>query len=220
VTPVIPAAPSSDAVIKIKNLHVKYADKVVIENFNWTVNKGDRWALMGRNGSGKTTLFSIIFADHPQAYAHEIYLFGKRRGTGESIWDIKRRINYLGPEQISYLNASSFLMTARQYLVSQHINLNNERLTHLVTFFCANDFLQKLVKNLSSGELQLLMIVNCFLSEKELWLLDEPFQFLDDDRKQKVSQYLEKQLQKDITVIMITHYDQDRLTWTDKRMQL
>ena len=147
-------------------------------------------------------------------------MFGNRRGTGESIWDIKRRINYLGPEQISYLNPGTLSITARDYLKSVNRNLNESILNDLLQFFQAGIFIDKQVRVLSSGELQLMMIMNCFLSDKELWLLDEPFQFLDDVQKENVSRYLRLHLKEDITLVLITHYNHDLIEWTDRKMQL
>ncbi|MDZ7647358.1 MAG: ATP-binding cassette domain-containing protein [Cytophagales bacterium] len=80
------------------------------------MNRGERWALTGPNGSGKTTLFSLIYADHPMAYSEQVYLFDKRRGTGESIWDVKRRISYLEPEQVHFLDATTSLLTVYEFL--------------------------------------------------------------------------------------------------------
>ena len=57
-----------------------------------------RWALLGPNGSGKTTLLSLIAADHPQAYSNDVYLFGEKRGSGETIWEIKKHIGLVSPE--------------------------------------------------------------------------------------------------------------------------
>jgi len=211
---------SGQEVIRIKNLLLKHGDHEIFKGFNWRVNKGERWALTGRNGSGKTTLFSLIFADHPQAYAQEIYLFGRRRGSGESIWDIKKKINYLGPEQISFLNAKGIFRTALQYIKSVNTKFSDAVFQQLVSHFQAQSFIDKPVSALSSGELQLLIILNCFLSEKELWLLDEPFQFLDPDQKDRLTRYLLTHLSREITLILITHNDADLATWTDKRMQI
>ena len=209
-----------EEIIKINNLQLKYGAHEVFKNFSWNVKKGDRWAVLGRNGAGKTTLFSLIFADHPQAYTQEIHLFGKRRGTGESIWDIKRRINYLGPEQISYLNPKSISSSAREYVKNANAAAKNNHFEALIKYFEADQFIDKGVNALSSGELQMMMIIHCFLSEKELWLLDEPFQFLDDAKKRKVSHYLRTHLKKEVTLILITHYDHDIVEWTNQRIQL
>ena len=198
-----------DEIILIQNLKLRYGAHQIFSDFNWTVNRGDRWVLVGRNGSGKTTLFSMIFADHPMAYTQEIFLFGKRRGTGESIWDIKRRINYLGPEQMSYLNMNGAFFSAREYVKSINQNLNSVSLENLVEYFKAQDFIDKPLRFLSSGELQLVLIINCFLSEKELLLLDEPFRFLDAVQKERVTQYILSHLKADTTLILITHYKDD-----------
>lgn len=206
--------------IRIHNLNLSYGGHVIFNNFDWVVRKGERWALTGRNGAGKTTLFSLIFADHPQAYAQEIYLFGRRRGSGDSIWDIKKRINYLGPEQANFLDVSVLNLPARHYIESFISGSDNGRLQHLVHYFDVGGFIDKRINTLSSGELQLLMVFVCFLSDKELWLLDEPFQFLDPGMKSKLTAYLSTHLNNDVTLILITHNDDDLALWTDRRMQL
>ena len=207
-------------IIRIDNLNLKYGSYVVFKDFNWLVHQGERWALTGRNGAGKTTLFSLIFADHPQAYAQKIYLFGRQRGTGESIWDIKNRINYLGPEQVTFLDSRKTMLTVRDYVESMSTDVNVASFEVLIQYFDAGVMVNKIVNTLSSGELQLLMIIICFLSEKELWLLDEPFQFLDRPRKERLKTYLSAHLRKEITLILIAHNDDDLAEWTDRRMRL
>jgi molybdate transport system ATP-binding protein len=202
-------------VVEIKDLRIKYQDHVVLKEFNWTVHQGERWALTGRNGSGKTTLFSMIFADHPLAYTQQIWLFGRRRGSGESIWEIKNRIAYVGPELVSYLAPKSIGLSARDYIKSINNKLNAGILDTLIDHFGAQTFIDKPVRTLSSGELQLMLIINCFLTEKELLLLDEPFQFLDSRQKQNLSRYLQIHLHSDTTLILITHYADDLAEWTN-----
>ena len=89
---------NTETIFKIVNGNITYGDKIIFKNINWTIKTGEKWILKGKNGSGKSSLLGLIFADHPQAYKNEIYLFGKKRGTGESIWDIKAKIGYLSPE--------------------------------------------------------------------------------------------------------------------------
>ena len=213
---VSPGPPKSGTpVIDIRNLRIQYREHVVLDNFSWTVNQGERWALIGRNGMGKTTLFSMIFADHPLAYSQEIYLFGRRRGTGESIWDIKRRIAYMGPELVSYLSPKSIGLSARDYIRSVNRKLDENSLNSLITHFNAEDFVDKPVRFLSSGQLQIMLIMNCFLTEKELLLLDEPFQFLDARQRARLNSYLHTHLHPVTTLILITHYADDLSEWTN-----
>jgi molybdate transport system ATP-binding protein len=205
---------ASRPIVIMKNLKIQYGETIIINDFNWTVRQGDRWALIGKNGSGKTTLFSLIFADHPMAYAQEIYLFGKRRGTGESIWDIKKRISYLGPELINYVNPKNCLLTGNEYIRSVTDKLSEKRLNDLILYFKMTQFIDKPVKHFSSGQLQLMLMIGAFLEEKELLLLDEPFQFLDSTNKELMHNYLQLHLHKDTTLILITHYQTDITAWT------
>lgn len=211
---------SGSPVAEMADVTIRYGEKEIISNLNWKIHAGERWALTGRNGSGKTTLFSLLFADHPMAYSQKVYLFGKRRGSGESIWDIKNRINYLGPELISYLNPQHITMTVTEYMQGQQKTMNVEALERVIAFFDAKSFMTKPVKHLSSGQLQLMLIMLSLLSDKELILLDEPFQFLDTTIKDRVSQYLQEHLHEDTTLVLITHYEQDITRWTKQRLHL
>ncbi|SKC53127.1 ATP-binding cassette domain-containing protein [Ohtaekwangia koreensis] len=211
---------SGTPVVEMRDVTIRYGERDIIRNLNWKIYPGERWALTGRNGSGKTTLFSLIFADHPMAYSQHVYLFGKRRGSGESIWDIKNRINYLGPELISYLNPQHITMSAQEYIVSQKQNTDRKALEDIALYFEAHSFLSKPVKNLSSGQLQLMLIMIGLLSDKELLLLDEPFQFLDTVNKERVNRYLQEHLQASTTLVLITHYEQDIARWTKQRLHL
>src|SRR5690606_20041047 len=76
----------SEIVVRLRDVHVRYGDKKVLNGVSWEVKAGEKWVLQGPNGSGKSTLLSLINADHPQAYGHDITLFGNKRGSGESIW--------------------------------------------------------------------------------------------------------------------------------------
>ncbi|MBO9701068.1 MAG: ATP-binding cassette domain-containing protein [Sporocytophaga sp.] len=84
--------------VEMNNVSVKYGDKVILDHINWKVNKGECWALLGHNGSGKSTLLSLINGDNPQAYGNDIWLFDKKKGSGESIWELKAKIGYISPE--------------------------------------------------------------------------------------------------------------------------
>lgn len=208
----------TEPVVEMRDLKIQYGKTVILKNLNWKINRGERWALTGRNGSGKTTLFSLIYADHPMAYSEQVYLFGKRRGTGESIWDIKKRINYLGPEQLHFLNHTTALLTVNEYLNSRNEAVPD--VNAVVDFFQIQKLLPKRLRQLSNGELQLVLLVSLFLDQKELLLLDEPFQFLDPVQKVRVNEYLTSHLYDGTTLILITHNEDDVEHWTKHRLKL
>jgi molybdate transport system ATP-binding protein len=208
-----------EPVLEMRDLKIQYGDQVILKNLNWKINRGERWALTGRNGSGKTTLFSLIYADHPMAYSEQVYLFGKRRGTGESIWDIKKRISYLGPEQLHFLDHSTLSLTVLNFLTGKNES-GKGNVHETIRFFNVEDLLTKKLQELSNGQLQLVLLISLFLSQKELLLLDEPFQFLDPAQKERVNEYLESHLKASVTLILITHYEKDVEKWTNQRLRL
>ena len=85
-------------VIEFRKVSIRYGERTILKDLDWTVRQGEHWSLSGQNGSGKSTLLSLVCADNPQSYACDISLFGHKRGSGESIWDIKRHIGYVSPE--------------------------------------------------------------------------------------------------------------------------
>ena len=84
--------------IELRDVTVAHGGRVILDSISWTVNRGDRWAVIGPNGSGKTTLLSLLCGDHPQAFSNDVRLFGARRGSGESIWEVKSRVGLVSPE--------------------------------------------------------------------------------------------------------------------------
>ncbi|MDF2454131.1 MAG: modF [Cytophagaceae bacterium] len=94
----VPEEEYFEAAVRMQHVTVSYGDKLILDNINWEVKRGEQWAIIGPNGAGKSTLLSLINGDNPQAYSNEIYLFDQRRGSGESIWDIKRKIGFISPE--------------------------------------------------------------------------------------------------------------------------
>src|SRR5207237_4851875 len=93
-----------EPIVELRNVTVAYGGRPALQDVSWTVRAGERWAVVGPNGSGKTTLLSLLCGDHPQAYANDVRLFGRRRGSGESIWDVKRSVGLVSPELHLYFS--------------------------------------------------------------------------------------------------------------------
>ena len=88
----------TEHIVDLNKVSIRYGERVILKELDWTVKCGEKWALSGENGAGKSTLLSLICADNPQSYACDISLFGRKRGSGESIWEIKKHIGYVSPE--------------------------------------------------------------------------------------------------------------------------
>jgi molybdate transport system ATP-binding protein len=189
----LPAPP----VIRMQAVSVTHSEMAVLRDVSWTVWGGERWALVGPNGAGKSTLLSLILGDHPQAYANNIELFGRRRGSGESIWEIKRRIGWVAPELHRYfpvevttadLVASGFFDTLGLSRACDAVQ--QARVRQWLARFELSDLAARPFRTLSKGEQRLALIARALVKSPELLVLDEPCQGLDVVHVDRVLQAL------------------------------
>ena len=83
---------------EFRKVSINHGGKAILDQLDWKIKPGERWLLKGHNGAGKSTLVSLLVGENPQAYANDMYLFDRKRGTGESIWDVKRPTGFVSPE--------------------------------------------------------------------------------------------------------------------------
>lgn len=207
----------SDEVVRMNDITIKYGEKTILSHINWTVRKGDCWALCGQNGSGKSTLLSLICADNPQAYACDISLFGRKRGSGESIWEIKRHIGYVSPEMhrsyhhnipVIQVMASGLKDTVGLYTRTNEAE--REKCRWWMRIFGIEHLETRPFLSLSSGEQRLVLVARAFVKDPQLLILDEPLHGLDNQKRALVKDIIETYSEKpNKTLIMVTHYEED-----------
>lgn len=206
-----------DTAIKLNNCNVCYGKNVILHNVSWEVKAGEKWALLGENGCGKSTLLSLVYADNPQGYHNDITLFDHRRGTGESIWDIKRRIGYISPEMHLYFNDGADLITVVASGFFDNVGCfrrpNDEQKAVAMQWlraFGIEHLAMRRFPTLSSGEQRLALIARTLLKNAPLLILDEPLHGLDMHKKQLVSQAIERIAeQPGMSLIYVTHYSHE-----------
>ena len=201
-------------IIRFKGVSVRFGNQVVLSNFSWRVREGENWALIGPNGAGKSTLLAMIAGDQPQAYANEIYLFGRRRGSGESIWEIKRHIGLVSAEihrryhrqlTVRDVVASGFVYSVGLYrrcspLQHRHITVSLQRL--------GLDHLQaRPLSALSYGQQRLVLVARAMVKTPALLILDEPCQGLDPVQRQRLLAAIDQIGQnRTAQILYVTHY--------------
>ena len=179
--------------IDIRNACVRYGDHSVFQNLSWKFMPDQNWAVVGPNGAGKSTLLRLISADHPQAYANQIYLFGRRRGTGESIWEIKQRMGIISSEfQIRYrkpLRALEVILSGFFDSVGLYRRATNDQRA------TARQWSQQLdlsaledrrFDHLSYGEQRMTLLARAMVKSPDLLILDEPCQGLDPSNRKRI----------------------------------
>ena len=205
------------AVVRLRNVTIRFGERVILDSLNWTVREGEHWALTGANGSGKSTLLCLINADNPQAYAHDIELFGRTRGTGETIWDIKRKIGFVSPELHRAFRQDA---TALNIVTSGHFDTEglfrkpSEEQKAIarqwMEEFGIGDLAERPFLRLSSGEQRLCLVARAFVKDPPLYILDEPLQGLDEPQRKHVKALLDRYCgAPGKTLVMVTHYPEE-----------
>ena len=205
---------SSKQMVKMVDVNISYGDKQVLKNINWEVKAGEKWLLQGHNGSGKSTLLSLVNGDHPQSYANELYLFGNKRGSGESIWDIKQHIGLISPEFHWYFDANATVWQSIASGFYDTVGLfqqlpysKSEQVDELVEYFGLTPNKNDLLSHLPLGKQRLVLLARTIIKNPELLILDEPCQGLDQQQTQYFNQLVDELCANGITVIYVGHFE-------------
>ena len=216
--PVLPAAthstPLYERVVELRDATIGYGSRTIFEHLDWSVRSGEGWNVTGRNGSGKSTLLSLVCADNPRAYALDLTLFDRRRGTGESIWDIKRHIGYLSPEMhrafaddvaaVDVVASGLFDAVGGGRRITEELRATARP---WMAALGAEALADRSFVRLSSGEQRLVLLARAFVKDPDLLILDEPFQGLDPAVRTRAKSVVEAFCRRENkTLLFVTHY--------------
>lgn len=199
---------------ELQGIYIRYGNKEVLKDVSWKVKLGEKWLLQGPNGSGKSTLLSLINGDHPQSYGLDIHLFDKKRGSGESIWDIKEKIGIISPEMHWYFDqnatvwhtiASGFYDSIGWFIdVKFH---ESKKIEELLEFFGLTAFKNQKLQTLPLGKQRLALLARTIIKNPPLLVLDEPCQGLDTEQTKYFNDVVDELAQHGKTLIYVGHYE-------------
>lgn len=197
----------------LKKITASYNGRDVLHRVSWAVRRNEKWKLTGPNGAGKSTLLSFVNADNPQVYSNEVYLFDRKRGTGESIWEVKERIGFYSSELHRYFDKHQTAGDAIHSIVFQNPyhtrNLNPGEYIfreQLLKYLKLDVHLQKTLYELPVVTQKLVIIAGVLIKNAPLLILDEPFQGFDHSLISKINMLLKKYAENR-TIIMVSHND-------------
>ena len=199
--------------VELKNITVSYKDKQIVKNINWVIKKDEFWQLIGKNGSGKTTLLSMITGENPKGYGQELYLFGRKKGSGESIWDIKQNIGYFTPAMTDkftgYHSVENMLISGLNDSIGLYIKPTESQLRLAKEWLLLIDMWNikdNQFHDLTMGQKRLLMTARAMIKHPLLLILDEPTAGLDDASAQLFVGLVNKIAQEsEVTIIFVSH---------------
>jgi molybdate transport system ATP-binding protein len=204
---------AGSALVDMQAVNITYSGIRILSQVDWTVRCGEHWAVLGPNGAGKSTLLSLLLGDNPQAYANRVTLFGRRRGTGESIWEVKRRIGWAAPE-LQLLTPAG--LSCREVVCSGFFDSvglyqrctpwQQEEASHWLERLGLSGLSQAPFGALSEGQQRLVLVARAAVKRPALLVLDEPCQGLDAERRDLVLDAVDgigRSL--DSSIIYVTH---------------
>ncbi|MBT8183641.1 MAG: ATP-binding cassette domain-containing protein, partial [Eudoraea sp.] len=210
---------NDEVLIRLINVSVNYGSKSILHNINWVIKRKEFWQLKGINGSGKTTLLSMITGDNPKGYGQELFLFGRKKGSGESVWEIKTKIGYFTPAMIDrfkgYHSLENMLISGLMdsiglYVQPSEIQIRAARQWLLVIGM--EKLRQTYFHDLTMGQQRLIMCIRAMIKHPLLLILDEPTAGLDDNSAALFVALVNKfARESDTTIIFVSHREEPGL---------
>lgn len=209
--------PAFGHIVAMKDVRIKYGEKLILDNINWTIKQGERWALLGPNGAGKSTLLSLINADNPQAFANHIILFDRKKGSGESIWDIKQKIGFFSPELYQYFPLETSCLQAVESGFYDTIGLfrrsDPQRVDialQWMEMLGIAHLSRKALRQVSPVNQRLCLLARAFVKAPPLLILDEPCQGFNGEQLARFKTLVDAICaESNTTLIYVTHYKEE-----------
>lgn len=225
----LPFHPASfQRIASFSHVSIRYGERAILQDLTWEVRQGERWRVKGPNGAGKSTLFSLLNADIPQAYGQDIVLFDRKRGSGESIWDIKQLIGYYSPElqyyfkhDLSVFQVVATGLTDRVYVQRDVTAQEAECISWHLAYAGLGNKANTAFQTLGKSHQNLVLFLRALIKNPPLLLLDEPFLSLHTEDKVLCKQLLRHYLeQANCTLLIISHHDEEIRGITAKTLEL
>lgn len=215
-------------IVYMQNVNIAYSNNMILSNVDWDVKPGEKWALLGHNGAGKSTLLSLINGDNPQAYANNIVLFDRKRGSGESIWDIKKKIGFVSPELHQYFptdNSCLQVIESGYYDTLGLFRPSNSKLADTALRWMKaleiDRYARVLLKNIPASAQRLCLLARALIKNPPLLIFDEPCQGMDAHQVEHFKTLVDTICSlSDVTLIYVTHYQHEIPDSIDKVLKL
>ena len=218
--PLIPIPQVAALLVQFRNVSISYGDKPVLNNISWELKSGEFWQLSGPNGSGKTTMLSLITGENPKAYGQDISLFGRKKGSGESVWDIKEKLGYFTPAMVDrfrgYHSLENMLISGLHDSIGLYVQptkAEQQLAKSWLQFLGMKDMAKQYFHELSLGQQRLIMCVRAMIKHPPLLILDEPTAGLDDNNAAVVVDLVNRMAHSsDSCIVFVSHRQEPGLT--------
>lgn len=215
--------------IEMNNVNVGWGDHRVLVDLNWKLKKGEHWLIQGPNGSGKTTFLELITGDNMQVFCNDVRIFGNRRGSGETIWDIKKKlgiVSYRLHVEYRMLGGTSLLsviISGFRDSIGLYEAPTDWEIATAKKWLALGGFEGRESTNfgdLSYGEQRAILILRSAVKCPEVLILDEPCHGLDEKYREKILQLMELIGNGNTTTMLHVTHDPSEILQCEKHVLL
>lgn len=207
----------AEEIVRLENVTIQYGEKIVLNQVNWRIQSGEHWQLKGKNGSGKSTLISLLIGENPQAYSQDFWLFGRKRGSGESIWDIKKAIGFVAPELTRFFPTNQ---TVRKVILSgffdtmglfKKTNSDQEsKAVDWIKLFHLENFKDLPIHRIPLEQQRWTLLARALIKNPKLLILDEASQGMDEGQRDVFKKTIQQICEfSSFSLIYVSHYTSD-----------
>lgn len=175
-----------EVIVSLSDCSVFYGEKKILKNINLQISRGEKWVIKGENGCGKSTLLSLVTGDNLQVYSNNVKVFGKKRGTGTTIWELKKNTGYISPSlHLKYdKKTEAYKVLLSGYFDSVGLyrkpdKKQTDTAKYIFRKFNIEDLFYKSFLSLSYGQQRLVLILRALIKDPDLVIMDEPCHGLD-----------------------------------------
>jgi molybdate transport system ATP-binding protein len=214
--------------LELKRVNIQYNDQPILSDINWRLDWGQHCCISGPNGAGKSTLLSLICGDNHKAYGQDISLFGQRRGSGESIWELKQKfgvvntqlqLQHMGRTRVAEVIASGLYDSVGLY--RQCSGKDRKIALAWLQVMGLEDIATHYYNQLSFGQQRLAMLARAMVKSPLLLILDEPCIGLDSKHRQLILALVDKIAERgDCHILYVSHNANEMPHCINQHLQL
>ena len=215
-------------IAELNQCTVRYGDRNVLDAVTFKIAPLQHTLVTGENGAGKSTLLGLITGDCMQCFSNDVSVFGHRRGSGESVWDIKRQLGIVSNDlhrrysvrcDALSVVCSGFFDSIGLYDAPTELQVRLGK-EWLVAVGMA-DRAEAAFQSLSYGEQRLLLIARAMVKSPLLLVLDEPTQGLDEVNRNRLLGFMTAiEARCHSTLLFVSHREDERLPLFKQHLHL
>lgn len=217
----------SEELIRLDNVQASYGSSKVLVDVSWVMTGRDHVVIEGPNGCGKSTLLSLIDGENHKGYGQQVFLFGRLKGSGETIWETKQHFGLVSNElhnkyikgwRVLDVVVSGFFDSVGLYDEGGAAELGEARRWIAALGLASRE--KQYYHEISFGQQRLVLLARAMVKKPRILILDEPCVGLDDFHCQMILKVLDAIAERSLTnILYVTHVADEQPSCINKIMR-